>query len=324
MKPGPTILDNPELMQKLEQDIANGCELNWLLHHYSYDTGVQLDSTPIVNFCNYRYKIVEIFSMTYKHEKAILGVEIATPDIMLILGTFSEYKVMNRILDLNQAISRGGHSWPKLLSMAKSDVRLLVNTAFVIMHLFAGDLVALTDNEIVFCYILAAAVVGSMNKDGRAALSKDIQKRGLKRPQRSISDRAQSSFGIVGAGSKIPKDISGVSESLYSKRYLETLSSLPPIDENKRFQETPIDTFISTARRLSVRKSCLQSLSSVEKDLPQVGRLLHLGRESDSEPHQLVYYIGEENMATPATDLGSQRYKTADSRSVYSKNSRSW
>lgn len=317
-----SILENPELMQKLENDIANGKEMNWLIAHFSGDTGARLDETPVVNFCNYRYKIVEIFCMTYRHEKAVLSTEIANPDLLLILGTFAEYKIMNRLQTINQAVSRGGHSWPKLLAMAKNDVRLLVNTGFVIMHLFAGDLVALSDNEIVYCYILAAAVVGSMNKDARNTLTKEIQKRGLKRHQRSISDRASQSSSFGMSSSKLlPKDTSGISETAYVKRYQDTLTGLPPVDESRRIQETPVQTFIAVAQRHSIRRQCLQSLSDVDKDLPQVGRLLHLGRKVDTEPKQLSHYIGDD-LATPAKDLGNQGYKSSDTRSIYGKSSR--
>lgn len=349
----PSILDDPDLMKKLEQDISNNCEMDWLLAHFAYSSRVALDQTPVVNFMNYRYKIVDIFYMTYKQEKAVLETEIATPDVLLILGTYAEYKIMNKLQDLNQTVSKGGHSWAKLLAMCKNDIRMLVNTAFVAMHLFAGDLVPLSDNEIVYCYILAAAVVASINKSARVALSKDIQKNGQKRRQPSISDRHVSRFpgssiamsSSTSASSslsrtfssKTPKDGSGVSEAAYTKRYIDAINSLPAIDETKRIQETPVDAFIAAAQRLSVRKSCLQSLASVEKALPQVGRLLHLGRPQSSfqgispslalpststssassgivstEPQRLVYYIGEENVATPASDLGSQRYRKAD------------
>lgn len=309
-------------MQKLEQDIANGCEMDWLIAHFSADTGIRLDETPIINFCNYRYKIVEIFAMTYRHEKAILSAEIATPDILLILGTFAEYKIMNRLPSLNQVISRGGHSWPKLLAMAKNDIRLLVNTGFVVMHLFSADLVPLSDNEIVFSYILAAAVISTINKNARNILSKEIQRHGLKRDQRSISDRSEKSSAFGSNKHLLPKDDTGISEAAYMKRFYDTLTGLPPIDETRRIQETPIDTFIAAARRLSARKACIQSLVDLDKDLPQVGRLLHLGRKTDMDPKQLVQYLGEDNMATPATDLGSQRYKSSDTRSVYGKGSR--
>ncbi|VVT51495.1 uncharacterized protein SAPINGB_P003115 [Magnusiomyces paraingens] len=373
-----SLVDNPEFLRKLENDITRGCEMDWLLAHFAYPTGVNLDETPITNFRNYRYKIVDIFNMTYKQEKAVLDAEIATPDVLLILGTYAEYKIMGRLSHLNQIIAKGGHSWAKLLALCKNDVRMLVNTAFVTMHLFAGDLVPLSDNEIVYCYIMAAAVVVSINKSARVALSKDIQRRGLKRPQVSISERNSSRFSSSSISSvssssstsshtssltrtfssKVPKDNSGISESTYIKRYQDAVnmgSSLGTIDENLRVsaQETPVDLFLGAARRLGVRKSCLQSLASVEKDLPQVGRLLHLGRtqysfqsittiyldnnncqgegegEGDDddvkkkpvspvEPQQLVFYIGKQNIATPASDLGDQRYRKPELKAVYS------
>lgn len=325
--------DNPELIHKLQHDIANGSEIDWLIAHYSYDSGVPYNETPITNFRNYRYKIVEIFVMSYKQEKAILEVELATPDTLLILGSYAEYKIMNNLTQLNTIVARGGHSWPKLLAMSKDNVRLLVNMAFAVMHLFAGDLVALSDNEIVYSYILAAAVIATMTKAARNNLSKEIQKQGLKRPQMSITDRRNKSSTSLSltpysssssSSTKMSKDISGISESAYIKQYLEILQ--PHKRNNNNKEATAIlNEFILSAKRLSIRKACLQSLGAAEKDLPQVGRLLHLGRADTTQPKQLVYYIGQENIALPASNLGSQRYKnnkSSDSRSVTSKHSR--
>lgn len=319
-----SILTNPDLLQKLEQDIANGLEMSWLISHFAYSTGVLLDETPVINFCNYRYKILETFAMTYRHEKAVLNVEIAPPDTLLILGTFAEYKLMNRLIPLNNAISRGTHSWPKLLAMAQNNVVLLVNCAYVVMHLFSADLVPLSDNEIVYCYILAAAVVQSIHKDARSMLVKEIQKKGLKRTQHSISDRAEKSSTFGSNRRLLPKDESGISESVYAEWYANILNSLPPIDPAHKIQPTPIDTFIAAAQRLSIRKACLRQLAENDKDLPQVGRLLHLGRTENAEPKTLVQYLGEEVVALPANDLGNQRYRNADSKSVYGKGSRIW
>lgn len=311
-------------MNKLTQAVEDGREMDWLYANYSYNSMVQLNETPIINFRNYRYKIVEIFNMTYKQEKAILDVEIATPDIKVILGTYAEYKLLDKLLELNELIAREGHSWNKILALSKGDVRLLVNMAFVVMHLFAGDMVALGDNEIVYCYILAAAVVGTIEKSCRVRIDRDIQKRGLRRPQLSISDRSQSTFSTL--ASKVPKDSSRV-EALYIKAHADILSNANtrgrPVDENKKVQSSQVDIFIAAARRLSMRQACLQSLAEVGKDLPQVGRLLHLGRTEDVEPKQLFYYVGQDQCAMPASNLGEHRYKKPDTRSVYKKN-RHW
>lgn len=310
------------MMKKLEYDIANGRELDWFLAYFFYDTGVQLDETPIINFCNYRYKIVDIFAMTYRQEKAALSVEIATPDILLIIATFCEYKIMDRLQPLNSMVANGGHSWPKLLAMAKNNVCLLINTGFAIMHLFAADLVPLSDNESVYCYILAAAVVGSMNKEARNTLTKEIQKHGLKRHQRSISDRAEKSSMFGSNKHLLPKDGSGVSEAAYIKGFQGVLTSLPSACGLEMNQKSIVKSFIFAAQRLSMRKSCLQSLANVDKNLLHVSRLLHLSNNEDSSPKRLVEYIGVEHLAKPANDLGSQCHKSSASRSSFNRNSR--
>lgn len=311
-------MDDPVFMSKLTQAVQDSKEMDWLNTTFAYQSDVQLNETPIINFRNYRYKIVEIFNMTYKQEKSILDAEIATPDLIVVLGTYAEYKLSERLIELNDHIDKGQHSWNKILALVKNDVRLLVNMAFAVMHLFAGDMVALSDNEIVYCYILAAAVIATIDKPSRTKLDREIQKRGLKRPQPSISERPQSTFANM--GTKIPKE-SSRSESAYIQTFNDILcNSHPrPVDENRKIQASQVEIFIAAARRLSVRKACLQSLAEVNKDLPQVGRLLHLGRTEDVEPNQLCHYIGKEQCALPASNLGEHRYKKPDTRSVYKK-----
>lgn len=305
-------MDDPVFMAKLTSAVQEGREMDWLCNTFAYNSGVPLNETPITNFRNYRYKIVEIFKMTYKQEKAILDVEIATPDSIVLLGIFAEYKLASeRLIALNTCIASNEHSWQKVLALAKHDIRLLVNMAFTVMHLFAGDMTALSDNEIVYCYILAAALIGVMDKNGRAKLDRDIQRQGLKRPQHSITDRASQS-------PKIPKD-SSRSETAYCKAFMDILQN----DTFASTQAAKVDIFIATAKRLSIRKECLQQMAQMGKDLPQVGRLLHLGRIKDLEPQQLGFYVGEERMASPASSLGEHRYKKPGSRSsVTRKNSR--
>lgn len=313
-------MDDQAFINKLSQAVSDGREMECLYSMFSYNSMVQLNETPIINFRNYRYKIVEIFVMTYKQEKGVLDVEIATPDILVILGTFSEHKLLDKLLGLNEHIARGGHSWNKLLLLAKGEVRLLVNTAFAVMHLFAGDMVALGDNEIVYCYILAAAVVGSIDKASRARLNRDIMKRGLKRTQYSISERPQSPFSLA---PKVPKD-SRQAEAAYVAVYQDEISNCSSdAMEDHKVQASQVDIFMASARRLSIRKACLKSLAEAGKDLPQVGRLLHLGRTEDIEPKQVSYYVGEDICAMPASDLGPHRYRK-DSKSVQRKNSTRW
>lgn len=297
-------MDDPVFISKLTQAVHDARDMDWLYTTFSYQTDVAFNETPVTNFRNYRYKIVETFEMSYKQEKAILDAEIATPDMIVLLGSYAEYKLMDRMMELNDLIAKGDHSWSRILALAKNDVRLLVNMAFVVMHLFAGDLVALSDNEIVYCYILAAAVISTISKSCGAKIERDILKHGLKKPQHSISGRVASS------SSKAPKD-SSRAEAAYVKGFVSILNStqVRATDENKKVQASQVDIFIAAARRLSTRKACLQSLADVNKDLPQVGRLLHLGRTEDTEPHQLSYYVGKDQCYQPATSLGVHRYQ---------------
>ncbi|KAF5100144.1 hypothetical protein D0Z03_000865 [Geotrichum reessii] len=309
-------MSDPAFRIKLAQAVDSHRELDWIFSNYSYNSNVPLNDTPIINFRNYRYKIVEIFVMTYKQEKAVLDVEIATPDVLLILGTYAEYKLLDRLISLNDVVIQQNHSWNKILALAQGDVRLLVNFSFVVMHLFAGDIVALSDNEIVYCYILAAAVISTIDKSSRARIDKDIQKRGLRRPQVSITDRAAQTSSFGRSNSKIPKD-SSKAEAAYIRAFEKILmdpAHHPTNDENRKVQASNLDVFIATAKRLSIRQACLQSLADMGKDLPQLGRLLHLGRTSDAEPKQLFYYIGQDACAMPANALGDHRYKKHDVR----------
>lgn len=309
-------MNDPEFRIKLSQAVDSHRELDWIFSNYSYNSNVPLNETPIINFRNYRYKIVEIFVMTYKQEKAVLDVEIATPDVLIILGTYAEYKLLDRLVRINEAVIHQNHSWSKILALAHGDVRLLVNLAFVVMHLFAGDIVALSDNEIVYCYILAAAIISSIDKPCRARLDKDIQKRGVRRPQVSITDRAAHTSSFGRSNTKIPKD-SSKAEAAYVKAFEDILMDpehRPANDENRKVQASNLDVFIAMAKRLSIRQACLQSLSDMGKDLPQLGRLLHLGRTSDAEPKQLLYYIGQDACALPANTLGDHRYKKTEVR----------
>lgn len=358
-------MDDPQFMRSLSDAVETGREMDWLYSTFSYNTMVPLNETPIINFRNYRYKIVEIFVMTYKQERAVLEVEIATPDTLTMLGTYAEYKLADKLHDLNAHIARGSHSWNKILLLAHNDVRLLVNMAFAVMHLYAADMVALSDNEIVYCYILAAAVIASIDKATQARLSRDILKRGIKRAQYSISERSSS---ILSMANKPPKE-SSRAEAAYVSLYaseLNTAESLghgrrrggrsyksstssspssslsasssfssrssPDFDDTssadrKLLPPTQVDAFVAAARRLSMRKACLKSLVDARKDLPQLGRLLHLGRSGNgdgsdpTEPCQLAYYVGGDDvLAMPASSLGPHRYKKADgSRSAYKK-----
>lgn len=318
-------MDDPQFMRKLSNAVETGREMDWLYSTFAYNSMVQLNETPIINFRNYRYKIVEIFVMSYKQERAVLDVEIATPDTLTVLGTYAEHKLSDKLLDLNNHIATTSHSWNKILLLARHDVRLLVNMAFAVMHLFAADMVALSDNEIVYCYILAAAVISSIDKNTQARLNRDILKRGLKRAQFSISERPSS---LLSLANKPPKE-SSRSESSYVNTFaaelagacLATVSRNSPDSDSddRKHLTSQVEIFIATARRLSLRKACLQNLADSGKDLPQLGRLLHLGRTQDTEPNQLAYYIGEDVCAMPASNLGAHRYKKSDSRSVYKK-----
>lgn len=350
-------MNNPALRQSLCNAVKTNRELEWLHSTFNYSSNVPLNETPIINFRNYRYKIVEIFVMTFKQEKAILEVEIATADTLALLGTYAEYRIMDKLININDYISSSSHSWNKLLSLSKGNVRLLVNMAFAIMHLFAGDIVPLSDNEIVYCYILGAAVVSTINKSCLARLDRDIQKLGLRRAQFSISDRSKSMFN---ASNKIPKDSSKV-ENSYVEIFTDLLSnnsgsssgglatmknnySMTDIasistdctstntsagfggiyDEEVKFQQSQTEIFEAAAKRLSVRKRCLHNLAGQGKDLPQIGRLLHLGRTQDIEPNQISYYVGHKECAMPASNLGVHRYKKSDLRSVHRRNNTRW
>jgi hypothetical protein len=354
-------MNNPVLMQSLCNAVKASRELEWLHSTFNYNSQVPLNETPIINFRNYRYKIVEIFVMSFKQEKAVLEVEIATADTLVLLGTYAEYRIMDKLINLNDYISSSSHSWNKLLLLSKGNVRLLVNMAFAIMHLFAGDIVPLSDNEIVYCYILAAAVVSTINKSCLARIDRDIQKSGLKRTQFSISDRSKSMFN---ASNKIPKESSKV-ESSYVEIFTDLISNNSGngmgsggrrfanmknnygmtdvasistdctstntsasfggmYDEETKFQQSQTEIFEAAAKRLSVRKSCLQSLAGQGKDLPQIGRLLHLGRTQDTEPNQIFYYVGHKECAMPASNLGVHLYKKSDLRSVHRRNNTRW
>lgn len=312
-------MDDQEFMSKLEEAVVDNMELEWLYSTFSENSMVELNETPIINFRNYRYKIVEIFVMSYKQERAVLDVEIATPDILTILGTYAEHKLSDRLLQLNDHIAQGGHTWTKILLLAKNDVRLLVNMAFAVMHLYAADMVALSDNEIVYCYILAAAVISTIGKSCQARLNRDIVKRGLRRAQFSISERSPSPFSL---SNKAPKESSRAEATYVALYENEICSSQATSLDDRKVQASQIEIFTATARRLSIRIACLHSLAEAGKDLPQLGRLLHLGRTQDKEPNQLSYYIGEEMCAMPASNLGQHRYKKQDSKSAYKKSNR--
>lgn len=303
-------MNDPVFMERIRQSVYTGQELEWLLKHYTYYSNVPLNETPIINFRNYRYKITETFVMTYKQEKALLDVEIATPDILVMLGTYAEYKISDQLIEINDLIKSQTHSWNKILALAKNDVRLLVNLSFAIMHLFAADMIALSDNEIVFCYIVAASIISIMDKVSRARVTHEIQKRGLRRPQNSISGRAQTSSFVTRTTSiRFPRD-TGKAESAYTKAFDDIMKAIPM---DAKAKAEMVEVFIGAAKRLSVRQACLRSFADMGKDLPQLGRLLHLGRKTDTEPNQLVHYIGEDAIALPASNLGDQRYKK-DSR----------
>lgn len=308
-------MNDPAFVGRMVAAVRESKELDWLSTTFAYTSGVPFNETPITNFRNYRYKIVEIFKMTYKQEKAVLDVEIATPDMMVVLGTFIDYRLKGRLLVLNSCIVRNEHSWQKLLALAKHDVRLLVNVAFITMHLFAGDIMALGENDIVTCYILAAAVISTMDKASRNRWDRDIQKQGLKRPQPSITDRQAQT-------PKIPKD-SSRAESAYCKEFTDIL--LPSTADKASTPSDPrVIEFTDSAKQLSTRKQCLEELAQIGKDLPQLGRLLHLGRTENVEPQPLAYYIGQDKIAMPATKLGDHRYKKPDSRNSGTKRSSLW
>lgn len=313
-------------MKQLKRAVSTGTEYEFMSAVFSISSHVPLNETPIINFRNYRYKIVELFVMSYKQEKTVLDAEIASTDILTLIGSYAEYVLKVRrgctLSDLNDFVKEESHSWSKLLLLSHGRVRVLVNFAFAIMHLFKGDLIGLSDDEIVYCYILAACVISSIPPKTLSKIDGEIRKEGLKRGQLSISGRSKSLF----SGPKPAKESKKLERAYVDRVYsilsrshsksslsleyqysndssysLNTLTTLTSHSNTELFYES--------VRKMSVRKSVLHSLSEYNKDLPQLGRLLHLGNpEAETEQRQLQDYFGQDEIALPATYLGVQRY----------------